>query len=170
MLNLNEENRSFEAIRAEIEKNKASIIVNNASYRSVNGILYSSDLSTLLYVPPMNIFIESFVVPAFVKKINFHSFCQCSLIEIICQNTIQTIVPGAFMDSDVVVLNLWDTNVEYSCWKMPKLKKVIFSKNAQKINAGMLYCCPKLSEIVVSNETIIQPELEKKYNITRREK
>ena len=144
------------------------VIANNEKYRSLNGVLYSADLTELLYVPPMSIFQTNFIIPPSVKTIARNAFRQASKIRVKCSQNVTEIVAGAFMYSKICELDLWDTKVSYECWEMPEVKHIVFSQAARIINAGTIFRCPKLEKITVHEDAKIQPELTKKYVIIRR--
>lgn len=168
MLDLNYEDRPYEAIRMQIETTEKLIKVNNRQYKSMNGVLYSKDGTTLLYVPPMGILQTQFVVPTSVRKIGFHAFVNGGALDVICLNTIEEIVTGAFMDSKIRTLDLWNTTINYPCWNMPKLQTVIFSHTVKNINEGILFNCPNVKTIVVAEDAVISGSKLQKLQIRRR--
>ena len=108
---------------------------NNPNYQSVDGVLYSKDLKTLIYYP-YNKGNEPFVVPENVEVLGERSFFKYHLSEIILHDNIQEILENAFSAS--------------------KLEKINLPSSLETINKGIFHSCYYLTEVnVAKNVSII---------------
>lgn len=108
---------------------------NNPNYQSVDGVLYSKDLKTLIYYP-YNKGNEPFVVPENVEVLGEKSFINYHLSEIILHDNIQEILEYAF--------------------SLSKLEKINLPRSLETINKGIFNNCYYLTEVnVAKNVSII---------------
>lgn len=108
---------------------------NNPNYQSVDGVLYSKDLKTLIYYP-YNKGNEPFIVPENVEVLGEKSFINYHLSEIILHDNIQEILEYAF--------------------SLSKLEKINLPRSLETINKGIFNNCYYLTEVnVAKNVSII---------------
>lgn len=108
---------------------------NNPNYQSVDGVLYSKDLKTLIYYP-YNKGNGPFVVPENVEVLGKRSFSQYHLSEIILHDNIQEILEYAFSAS--------------------KLEKINLPSSLETINRDIFNNCYYLTEVnVAKNVSVI---------------
>ncbi|MBP1534395.1 MAG: leucine-rich repeat domain-containing protein [Ruminococcus sp.] len=111
---------------AEITANE-----DNPNYVSVNGVLYSRDMTALIRCPNA-IDTKRFVIPDTVTYIGDDAFAECyNIEEIVILSSVKLIFPGAFIGCS-------------------SLKKVVFPKYMPfSINDDMFMFCTALEEIAI---------------------
>ncbi|MBE6870277.1 MAG: leucine-rich repeat domain-containing protein [Ruminococcus albus] len=103
----------------------------NPNYVSVNGVLYSRDMTALIRCPNA-IDTKRFVIPDTVTYIGDDAFAECyNIEEIVIPSSVKLICPGAFTECS-------------------SLKKVVFPKYMPfSINDDMFMFCTALEEITI---------------------
>ena len=155
--------------------NLKSIIIaeNNEHYKSIDGVLYSKDGSSLVRYPPDKAG-KSFVIPNTVKNIEEGAFYACNnLAEIIVDenNESYKAVDGILYNKDITLLIYYPTKKQDTSFVVPngiesistgsfakneKLKTLIISEGVKCIEDRTFISCSGLKSITVpdSVETI----------------
>lgn len=81
----------------------------NPKYHSIDGVLFSKDLSTLITYPASHQFYGSFEIPEGVTRIEGVAFCYSMLDEIVLPQSLQSIGWSAFWGSNIDEINLPDS-------------------------------------------------------------
>ena len=109
----------------------------NTAYASVDGVLYSKDMSKLLLFPGNRT--GSFTVPASVKTVGNTAFARSRLTEVIMQEGVTTLERYAFYSADAlqrVEVPQSVTEVGYSCFNgSTGLLSVVWNTSASMIRA-----------------------------------
>lgn len=102
----------------------------NTSYASIDGIVYSKDLKTLIWCPA-NYEAKTIILPEIVEKIGPYAFYGCNNIdEIIMGESVWSIDIGAFSNCE-------------------SLKKIELSPNLLFLGEGAFQYCKSLEEIIL---------------------
>lgn len=129
---------------------------NNATYKSVNGILYSKDESTLIKVPA-SFSEEEFVAADTLKIIGEHAFeGNSSIKRVVLTSNVTCVSTSAFAHcASLEEINLENVstiekNAFYEC---EKLRSIVL--NATEIGSSAFSSCKKLSSVTLQNTNVI---------------
>lgn len=131
----------------------------NLVYASVDGVLYSKDLSTI-YLYPGEKEDSEFTLPKSVKNIAMGAFAITpGLKKINFQNTLKTVAPMAFYYSGIEELDTTYLGSEISdeAFVFSNLKKVTITPNIKYIAGGAFAYCPIEN---ICFEGTVPPEIE----------
>ena len=81
----------------------------NPKYRSIDGVLFSKDLYTLIAYPASRQYFGSYEIPEGVTRIDSVAFCYSMLDEILLPQSVQYIGWSAFWGSDIDEISLPDS-------------------------------------------------------------
>lgn len=146
----------------------------NSYYKSVDGILYDSNMKQLIYCPDKKSEVE---IPESVTKIGDWAFAQCSQIskvripsnvtsvgdwafkgctllsDITFPNGLEYIGQGAFSEcselGEIIIPNTMTTINDWTFSDCKALKKVMLPNSVTSIGESSFYSCESLSEITI---------------------
>ena len=110
-----------------------TVAEDNENYTSINNILYSKDMKTLIVSAEMNS--ETITIPENVEIICDYAFFIHSITSVSLPNTLKEIGFGAFQETGLTSIEL--KNVEsigmYAFYGCKKIQSIIFSQNYKEI-------------------------------------
>jgi len=136
-------------------KKLQEIVCDNPYFQSINGVLFSKDLKTLLVYPPAKEDTE-YNIPNSVITIGYSAFSSChNLKKIHIPNSVKIIESEAFSGCDfqnIVIPNSVTTIDEFSFMACINLENITIEKNITSIGRYAFYDCNKLVEIHCKNQ------------------
>lgn len=102
-----------------------NVSIDNTKYSSVNGIVYSKDLKTLVLYPSGRNK-KDFEIPSTVTSINTDAFAFCNFRKITFKNSVKSISKYAFYDSHIDTLYLERSFSDYEFLKGLKSTSTIY--------------------------------------------
>ncbi|MDE5841123.1 MAG: leucine-rich repeat protein [Muribaculaceae bacterium] len=122
----------------------------NMSYTSMDGILCSKDLKTLVMMPPATE-LESYTVPSSFSEIGAYSFAGCGMKKIVVPENIKNIGSNAFEGcGSLTEISLPSTLTEFSPYMLSgcrSLKSLTIPDGVTALGSYSLSWCASLSEV-----------------------
>ncbi len=122
----------------------------NTSYCTVDGVLYSSDMTTLVCYP-YGSDSTTYTVPDGVQVIGEYAFIETKLTEVILADTVTTIGNWAFYNmpnlTDIYLGSSLQTVGGSVFTKCDKLTEIVLPASLTQLNCQTLYDCTKLTSI-----------------------
>ena len=112
-------------------------IQEGGAYKTADGVLYTSDMKTLVSYPRGRTGI--FVVPDVVESIGIYAFCNSKLSEIVLPDSLKTIEAHAFMNAEELneaIIPYSVKEIGFSAFSESGIKKVTLSEGVEEINAN----------------------------------
>ncbi|MBO5859967.1 MAG: leucine-rich repeat protein [Clostridia bacterium] len=125
----------------------------NATYKSVDGVIYSKDGKSLCHFPD-NKKLTEFTVPSGVETIESYAFYNNkSLKKIIVSDTVKVIGHSAFTYSEVpeVVLGNGVTEIQYSAFSQSKIESLVIPDSVESLGTGLCWDAYYLKNLVIGS-------------------
>ena len=119
-----------------LKKDSFSISNNNTSFKIVDGVLYSNDLTKIILFPPGEE--GELKIPNFVKIFGNYSFYSSRLTSIYIPESITTWGSQVFNESKIENINIRCNVFGGLCFRLAPIKNVIIGKNVSLIKANAL--------------------------------
>ena len=125
-------------------------------YKTVDGIIYSADMTTLIACPPMKT--GKVIIPEGVKRIRKGAFSGSKISSVVLPDSLKKIETDAFYGCK----NLEDIDFghglerigENGCRNMfagCAISKLVLPPQIKKIGIAAFHCCHKLTELVLND-------------------
>ena len=125
----------------------------NATYKCVDGIIYSKDGKSLLHFPE-NKNLTEFTVPAGVETIGEYAFRDNNnLKKIILSDTVKLVGSGAFSYTEApeIVLGNSVTEIQYSAFSQSKIESLVIPDSVEKIGTALCWDTYYLTKLVIGS-------------------
>ncbi|MDO5525903.1 MAG: leucine-rich repeat protein [Prevotella sp.] len=120
--------------------NSINVDEGNAEYSSVDGVLYSKDVTTLVTCPGG---LKSLTVPATVTAIGSNAFQECTLSSIVLPNSLKKIKYQAFfLCKNLTSINIPNSVevIEEGAFTYSGLAELVLGKSVKSIASTAFYC------------------------------
>lgn len=130
-----------------------NVIEDNSYYTSVDGILFSKDMTTLLKFPPRKS-VAKYKIPDKVKKVSYYAFQGCrGLVNVVIPKNVSSIEEGSFENCSGLTSLAIPTNVDEIGWYAfsgcTGLKDINIPKGVWFIENEVFAGCTGLSNIII---------------------
>ena len=128
---------------------------NNHFYQSVDGVVYSKDMTKII-IYPAGKNNSHFIIPDGVVTICSDAFCDADFTTVYIPNSVKSIDWRAFSNCSITAIEIPDTVCEISAqafYSCEDLRKVKISENVTEIWPGTFMNCTALSEVKLSEST-----------------
>ena len=115
-------------------------IEEGGTYKTVDGVLYTSDMKTLVSYPRGRT--GSFIVPDGVESIGIYAFCSSKLSEIVLPDSLKTIEAYAFMNAERLneaIIPFSVKKIGFSAFSESGIKKLTLSEGVEEIMGSAFF-------------------------------